>query len=95
MDGNPYAPPNDTNDSPRPEYAFDRRCAFLCLPPSIPLIVHAIVRLSIPVEETLYHGLFTLGAIIPSWFWSQTMIDRLRLSMWKTFLVTKIGRAHV
>jgi hypothetical protein len=57
------------------------------MPPLIPFIVHVIARLFIPADETLYHAMFTLAATIPAWLWSQTMIDRLRLSYWKAYLV--------
>ena len=52
----------------------------------IPLAVHCVVRVFIPVSETRYHAMFTLGAIIPAWVWAQTMVDRLNLSFWKTYL---------
>lgn len=87
VDSNPYTPPEVTSDSPDPTSAFDRRFVFLLLPPLIPLIVHSVVRVFIPAEDTVDHAMFTLGAIIPAWIWSQTMIDRLRLPFWKSYVV--------
>jgi hypothetical protein len=87
VERNPYTPlevRTDTSDSPT---RFDRRFLFLLLPPLIPFAVHITVRIFIPSDETVYLAFFTLGVIIPAWMWSQSMIDRLRLSFWKTYFV--------
>ena len=82
---NPYNSPIDTDASAR---VFDRRIAFLLLPPLIPLLVHGVVRVIISADESLYHAMFRFWAIIPAWIWANTMVGRLRFSYWKTYLVT-------
>ena len=88
VESNPYTPPEIRDDHSGSLSAIDRRFLFLLLPPLIPSTVHMTVRIFIPAGETLYLALFTLGAIIPAWMWSQSMIDRLRLSFLKTYLLT-------
>lgn len=87
VESNPYTPPQLPTDALHSSPTWDRRFLFLLLPPLIPLAVHAIVRLFIPSDETLLQTLFALGSIIPAWAWSQSMIDRLRLSFWKSYLL--------
>ena len=87
VESNPYTPPEVRTDTSDSSLTFDRRFLFLLLPPLIPFTVHITVRIFIPANETIYLALFTLGAIIPAWVWSQSMIDRLRLSFWKSYLL--------
>ena len=89
VESNPYKPPEVHGDASDSSSTFDRRFLFLflLLPPLIPFAVHITVRIFIPSDETLYLALFTFGAIIPAWMWSQSMIDRLRLSFWKSYLL--------
>ena len=87
VESNPYTPPEVKTETSDSSPIFDRRSLFLLLPPLIPLAVHLIVRLFIPSDETLYLALFALGAIILAWGWAQSMIDRLRLSFWKSYLL--------
>ncbi len=84
---NPYKPPEGKTETPDAASVFDRRLRFLLSPPLIPFAVHMIVRFFIPSNETLYLALFTLGAVIPALAWSMSMIDRLRLSFWKSYLL--------
>jgi hypothetical protein len=90
VDSNPYTPPDVRTDTSESSRSFDHRFLFLVLPPLIPFVVHSFVRAFIPADETLYLALFTLGAIIPAWIWSHTMIDRLRLAFWKSYLLATI-----
>ena len=90
VESNPYTPPNVPGDTSDSLPAFDRRFLFLLIPPLIPFVVHIIARIFIPADETLYLAMFTLGAILPAWIWSQTMIDRLRLSFWKSYSLASI-----
>lgn len=88
VESNPYSPPDIVSDASDSSRVFDRRLLFLLLPPLIPFLVDGFVRIFIPADQTLYLALFTLGAIIPAWIWSQTMIDRLQLSLLKSYLLT-------
>ncbi len=87
QDESPYTPPQVHSDPSEVASPLDRRFLYLLLPPFIPFAVHGIVRIFIPSDEILYHALFTLGAMLPAWIWSQTMIDRLRWSFWKSYLL--------
>jgi hypothetical protein len=66
VESNPYTPPETVGESSKPSSPLDRRFVFLLMPPLIPLGVHVIVRFFVPADETLYHAMFTLGAIIPA-----------------------------
>lgn len=87
LGSNPYTPPTEPCEVAS-ACNFDRRFLFLLLPPLIPLAVHSVIRMFIPANESLYHGMFTLGALATSLIWAQTMIDRFRLSLWKSYLIT-------
>ena len=59
----------------------------MLLPPLIPLFVHGAIRIFIPGDEALSHGVFALGAIVIASGWTSTMVERLRWPFWRTYLV--------
>lgn len=85
---NPYKSPNNACvETGARSHIFDRRLVFLLLPPLIPLFVHSVVRIFIPGDEALSHGVFALGAVVIAWGWTSTMVERLRWPFWKMYLV--------
>lgn len=89
MPPNPFTPPPDLPHDATRSTPKKHRIVFLLLPPLIPFIVHFIARFAFPPldSETLYHALFSLGPLAVAWIWAQSMLDRMHLSLWKSFLL--------
>ena len=89
MPPNPFTPPHDTTRDTTRTSPPERRSVYLILPPIVPFGVHFIVRSISPPkdDETLYHALVIIGPVVVALIWAQSMLDRLHLPLWKSFLL--------
>jgi len=83
---NPYRPP-ELAPSSDPSPPREKRWAFLVLPILVPPAVHFLVRTQIPRDESVAHMAFVMVAIAVAFAWEISMVDRLRLTFWKSYLL--------
>lgn len=83
---NPYEasnlPPESTS-RPSPK----KNWASLVLPIFVPPAVHLAARTQLAREEYLAHGLILLVGYLVASVWLLSMLDRLKLSLWKFLLM--------
>ena len=87
---NPYHPParmECASAQPRIGRLWRFGCLLLnLLPPAIPLLAHVISRAAVPPDDSPYHALLTLGALLPAWLLAGSLPGRFLLTTRKKYL---------
>jgi hypothetical protein len=82
---NPYATSDSSFNTVEDPHA-KRPWAYLAVPLLIPPAVHMLERMWIPPTEDIAHLAFIGLALLIAWAWSISMVDRLKLSFWTSYV---------